>query len=178
VVGCSGGGGATNRPTVTAAASLAIPSGAASQAAGSAANTAAQQLCGLLTANDWATVNLSQATNQPTINSDGPNDAYCVYNGKSGATGGLEFDAFVDQSASDATDTFTTMSGELPGAQSVDLPGVDAALINPDVDGTYGVIIVRDGRFSYSISLPTSSGAQTQLETLASLVLTRAQQYK
>jgi len=149
-----------------------------SQPAGSAANAAAQQLCGLLTANDWATVNLSQATNQPSINSDGPNDAYCVYNGKSGATGGLEFDAFIDQSTNDATGTFNTMAGELPGGQSVDLPGVDAALINPNVDGTYGVIIVRNGRFSYSISLPTSSGAQTQLETLASLVLTRAQQYK
>ena len=87
-------------------------------------------------------------------------------------------DAFVDQSTTGATDTFNTMAGELPGGQSVDLPGVDAAQLNPNVDGKYGVIMVPIGRFSYSISLPTSSGAQTQLETLASFVLTRAQQYK
>lgn len=185
---CSGSG-ATPRPSLPAVPSIAIPSvsipsiaipsgASASQPAGSGASSSAQQLCALLTANDWAAVQLSQAAAQPVINSDSPTDAYCVYSGASGATGGLEFDAFIDDTAQDAQATYNTVAGEMPGGQPVTLPGTDAALINPNADGTYGAIVVRNGRFTYTISLPTSNAAQTQLETLAALVVTRAQQFK
>jgi hypothetical protein len=179
VAACSGGGSATTRPTLPAVPSVAVPSVSTSlQPAGSGALPAAAELCSLLTANDWATVQLSQAAAQPTINSDGPGSAYCTYTAAAGASGGLEFDAFVDNTAADADGTYNTIVGETPGGQPGDLPGADAVLINTDVDGKYGAIIVRNGRFIYSISLPTSNGAQTQLETLAALILARAQQYK
>jgi len=186
---CSGGGGATTRPSLPAIPSLAVPSIAipslavpsgagASHPAGSGASSSAQQLCALLTASDWANVQLSQAAAQPVINSDSPTDAYCVYSGVSGATGGLEFDAFIDDTTQNAQETYNTIAGETPGGQPVSLPGTDSALINTDVEGTYGAIIVRNGRFTYTISLPAGNAAQTQLETLAALVLTRAQQFK
>lgn len=179
LVACSGGSGTTPQPTLPAIRSIALPSlVVSSAAAGSGSLPSGQQLCALLTANDWAQVNLSQASAAPTINSDGPGSAYCTYSGTAGASGGLEFDAFAEQVPSDAQDTFNTMSGELPGGQPATLPGADAALINANVDGTYGVIIVRNGRFTYSIALPASNASDTQLQTLAALVLTRAQQYK
>jgi hypothetical protein len=135
------------------------------------------QLCSLLSALDWSQFQLAP-TDQPTINSDEPGSAYCTWSSKAGAQGGLEFDAFVSDTAADSEDAFNTAASELPGGQPVDLPGVDAALINPNVNGTYGAIVVRDGRLTYTISLPASSGSQVQLESLAGLVLARAQQYK
>jgi hypothetical protein len=135
------------------------------------------ELCSLLTANDWAAVQLSQAMAQPTINSDGPGTAYCTWTDLLGAQGGLEFDAFVDDTASTAQDTYNTAAAVISGGQPLDLPGVDSALINPNINGTYGAVLARDGRFTYTISLPASAGSQVQLETLAGLVLARAQQY-
>ena len=179
VAACGGGSPASVRPSPASVPSISLPSLAVpSQPAGSGSQPSAAQLCGLLTASDWASVQLTQASSQPTINSDAPGNAYCTYTATSGASGGLELDAFVDNTSSDAEGTYNTILSETPGGQPAVLPGTDAALINPNVDGKYGAIVVRNGRFTYTISLPTSAGAQTQLETLAALVLTRAQQYK
>ena len=176
VVGCSGGGGATNRPTVPAAASLAIPSGvclAARRLGGQRRRTAAVRSVDRKRLGDRQPESGDLSANDQLGRS---HDAYCVYNGKSGATGGLEFDAFVDQSATGATDTFNTMAGDCQ-AGSVDLPGVDAAQLDPDVDGRYG------GHRCAAVASATrshchDSRAQTTARAQASLVLTRAQQYK
>lgn len=186
IAACGGGATATLRPSVAAPASAATVAPASPSTATSTppaasvpaeSSTANADLCLLLTANDWAQVLLSQAGAQPTISAD-ESGAHCVYDGTSGATGGLEFDAFPAPDTAAAEETFNTISSGLPGGEPVDLPGVDAALINTDVDGKFGAIVVRDGRFTYTISLPTSDGAKTQLETLASLVLLRDAQYK
>jgi hypothetical protein len=87
-------------------------------------------------------------------------------------------DAFVGESTRDAQDTFETIKGEMAGGEAATLPGADAVLINKDVDGTYGAIVVRNGRFNYTISLPASAEAQSQLTTLATIVLARGQAYR
>ena len=179
---CSGGSATTPRPTVAPLPSVVVPSlavpspAASSQPAGSGGLPSATDLCSLLTPIDWSTYQLT-ATQQPKVSSDEPGSAYCTWSDKSGAQGGLELDVFVSDTAADAEDTYKTVADELPGAQPVDLPGVDAALINPNVDGMYGAILVRNGRLTYTIALPASAGSQVQLESLAGLVLSRAQQY-
>jgi hypothetical protein len=130
----------------------------------------------MLTDSDWSDVHL-QADKQPTINSDGPGTAYCTWTEMSGAQGGLELDAFVDPSTSVAEDTYSTAADVMSG-QPVVLPGVDSALINPNINGTYGALIARTGRFTFSLSLPASATSQAALESLALLVLARGHQYK
>jgi hypothetical protein len=137
----------------------------------------ADELCRLLTPTDWTSAGLQGAA-QPSADTDGPGTAYCTYTGQAGADGGLELDAFVDTTVADAQDTFNTMSDEMSGGQQATLPGADAVLVNPSVDGIYGAIAVRDGRFSYSISMPTSYQAQTELLALAAIVLARGQAYR
>jgi len=187
LVGACSGHASTQRPTLAALPSIAVPSVAIrsiapisvappSQPAGSGGLPSADELCSLLTSVDWSTFQL-QAKAQPTVNTDGPGSAYCTWTDASGAQGGLELDAFVDPTPSVAEDTYTTAADVL-GGQPVDLPGVDSALINPNINGTYGAILARAGRFTYSVSLPASAGSQVQLESLAGLVLSRAQQYK
>lgn len=173
VAACSGGPKASPSPVV---APTGTPS-AVPTAVQSGGLPSANELCTLLTPLDWSQFQFSNAV-QPVVNSDAPGSAYCVYAGQSGATGGLELDSFVDASVADAQGTFNTIAGEMTGAQTVDLPGADEALMNANVDGTYGAIVVRAGRFTSTISLPASAGAQVQLETLAGLVLSRAQSYR
>lgn len=134
-------------------------------------------LCALLGTADWAALGYSAAA-QPAISSDGPGSAYCTYTGTAGAAGGLELDAFVDATAQDAMGTFETITGEMSGGQSATLPSADQVLINPAVGGTYGAIIARAGRFTFTISLPTGAQAQSQLLALAAIVLARAQAWR
>lgn len=138
---------------------------------------AADELCTLLTPTDWVGAGLQGAA-QPLADTDGPGTAYCTYTELAGAEGGLELDAFVDTTLVDAEDTFNTMSDEMSGGQLATLPGADAVLVNPSVDGIYGAIAVRNGRFSYSISMPTSYQAQARLLALAAIVLARGQAYR
>jgi hypothetical protein len=58
------------------------------------------------------------------------------------------------------------------------MPGADQVLINADIDGAYGAITARAGRFTFMISLPVGDTAEMDLKTLAALVLTRAQAYR
>jgi hypothetical protein len=174
VAACSGG--PASSPTPAAPTPTAAPSGAPSVPA-SGGLPSANDLCALLTPLDWSQFQFSNAT-QPRVNSDAPGDAYCVYAGQSGSSGGLELDSFVSASVADAQGTFNTMAGDMAGAETVDLPGADEALISPNIDGTFGAIAVRAGRFAYTISLPTSDSARVQLETLARLVISRAQAYR
>jgi hypothetical protein len=188
IVACGGGATSTVRPTAPAitlapnpsiaVASVAVsPVAGASQAAASGGLPSANELCALLTTQDWSNVQL-QPRPQPTINTDGPGSAYCTWTDISGAQGGLELDAFVDDTPSIAEDTYNTAAALMSGGQPIDLPGVDSALINPNINGTYGALLARTGRFTYSISLPAGAGSQAQLETLGGLVLSRSQQYR
>jgi hypothetical protein len=131
----------------------------------------------LLTAADWSQFGYVTAA-QPTINSDGPGSAYCVYAGTSGASGGLELDAFVAETDADAEETFNTIIGEGQPSDEVALPGADQAVIQAAPDGDYGAIVVRNGRLTFTISLPTSEETETQLTTLAAAVLSRSSAFQ
>jgi hypothetical protein len=168
-----GGGGATSAPTRVPATAVTQPSTNASPAAGGLPT--GEQLCALLTANDFATVNLT-ADDQPEVNSDAPGNAYCTYKGGvSGGEGGLELDAFVDASDSDAQGTFDTASGDTGASTELALPGADQAVW--DSEDQPNVIVVRKGAFTFVIGVPPSDGSATQLSTLASVVLQRAASY-
>jgi len=135
------------------------------------------ELCALLTAEDWGAFGFVTAA-QPEINSDGPGSAACVYAGQSGATGGLELDAYAHDTVAEAEETFGTISEGMPAAQPFTLPGADEVLLDPDIDASYAAILVRNGRFTYTISLPAGEAAEAQLAALAAAVLTRSQQYR
>lgn len=140
----------------------------------SAALPSAQELCDLLTSADWGQLNYVTAA-QPDVNSDGPGSAYCTYAGESGGEGGLELDSFVGESVSDAEETFDLISaGSDGGGQTITLPGADEVFIDPSIDGAFGAIVVRTGRFTYTVSLPAGEQAEAQLLALAGIVLTRS----
>ena len=133
------------------------------------------QLCQLLTVEDWSAAGLTGAT-APTIDDDGPNtgSAYCTYGGQSGATGGLELDVFVDQTLDGAQATFATIAQSLPPSQPPNVSGIDDGLINTNIDPGFGAILVRAGKLVVTITLPTSAQAGDQLTSLTQTVLSRA----
>lgn len=176
-----GGGPVATSPRATTPASVGVPAtpapvASAPQASPGGALPSGDELCALLGSADWSALNLAAA--QPSVESDGPGTAYCTYSDDSGGSGGLELDAFVDTSVSDAESTFETITGGMPGGTPIPLTGADEVLINPDVDGTFGAIVVRSGRFTYTISLPAGDQSQAQLLALAASVLSRGQSYR
>lgn len=159
LVAC-GGKAATPSPAPTA-----TPSGLPS----------ADQLCQLLTIDDWTAAGLSGAT-APKVDDDGPGtgSAYCTYGGLSGATGGLELDVFVDQTLLGAQTTFATIAQSLPPSQPPNVSGIDDGLLNTNIDPGFGAILVRAGKLVVTITLPTSPQAGDQLTSLTQTVLSRA----
>ena len=138
-------------------------------------------LCGLLTPADWAAVGVSDASG-PTENNDPPDAYFCVYKGKSSATGGYELDVFISPNASDAASTFPEMFGEYPSTsiEDVSVPGADRARIHlPTAEGGEdpALIGVQSGRLTFGIGMGSSvaDAAQNEvrLKQLAALVLAR-----
>ena len=137
-------------------------------ALGSAA--AAPDLCGLLTPADFQAAGVSGAK-APTRNGTG-NDAYCVYAGKSSATGGIEVDVFVAPDSNEAKATYTEARGA-PG-KAASLPGVDQAEMS-QLPGPPMVTIltVRKGKLVFGIGVPATAKSQDAVLSLARLVLQR-----
>ena len=132
------------------------------------------KLCDLIGPGDFATVGIEGA-GTVTANTDGPGSAYCVFKGTSAATGGIEFDVFVDE---DAEGTYDTIVDETTGTLTpLPIPGVDEA---SGTDGTagqadaYATIIVRKGPLVFTIAAPGGPGTALKLSTLAGLVIARA----
>jgi hypothetical protein len=128
-------------------------------------------LCSLLGAGDFAAAGISGAV-APTINTDENGGHYCVYSGTSGATGGIEFDAFTG----DPVGTYQTIAGEtgtLTELASGDLAGADQAGVNLNSTGGMAAIVVRSGQLTFNMSFPTNPQARSQLIALAALVLQR-----
>src|SRR6185503_8720137 len=130
-------------------------------------------LCDLLGPGDFDAVGIPGAK-APTKNSDGPGSAYCVYSGTSGATGGIEFDVFVDE---DAEGTFDVIEEEASGTLTpLPIPGVDEAV---GTDGTagqagaYATVIVRKGNLVFTIAAPGGVGMTAKLTALVGVVLAR-----
>jgi hypothetical protein len=134
-----------------------------------------EQLCALLTPDDWTAAGLEDA-GPPEMDDDGPGtgSAYCVYNSRPGALGGLELDVFVGQTLGDAQLTYAQILESLPDPQAPNLSGADEAAIDTNIEPGFGAILVRAGNLVVTITLPTTPAANDQLVTLANLVLTRA----
>jgi hypothetical protein len=170
LVAACGGGASTSGPGATTAAT---GPGGGGQATG-APVTDLTKLCDLLGPGDFAAVGINGAA-APTVNSDGPGSAYCVYAGQSAATGGIEFDVFVDEDAEGVFDTIVAeSSGELTPAT---IPGVDEALGTDGVAGQadgYGTVVVRKGPLVFTIAAPGGPGTALKLSGLAAVVIARA----
>lgn len=136
----------------------------------------ADQLCRLLTVDDWTAAGLTGARAPNVAHDPGPDagSAYCTYAANSGATGGLELDVFVGPTVDDAKDTYATIAQSLPPSTAPNLSGIDDGLINTDAEQGFGAILVRAGRLVVTITLPIAADAGTQLTSLTQLVLSRA----
>jgi hypothetical protein len=162
---------ATQSPTQAAAAD--------SAAAGKGnAVVRGDDLCGLLGPGDFDAAGVKGAR-PPRTNNSPPTDYYCTYAGMSGYKGGIEFDAFLADSARDAARTFKTVTKETAGRDAVDRAkalGVDEALLSlqsPGDPGPVATLSVRQGKLVFAISFPSNSQAEAQLLALARTVLQR-----
>jgi hypothetical protein len=171
----AGGGAPTAAPSAAtpsaAAPSAAVPSAATSGGALGGTVAAGGNFCELLGPGDFAAVGVSGART-PTKNSDGPADAYCVYSGISGATGGIEFDIFIGDPLSSYQQIVA--NGALIADTTTGLPGVDAVGTVMNGPGNMAAIGVRKGAMTFDIDVPTGPNARPQLISLAKLVLERS----
>jgi hypothetical protein len=185
IVGACGSGGvasATASTPVAAATTTTVPSrlvaGATDTAAAPSGGTAlggpvakGGDYCGLLGPGDFAAAGIGGAKT-PVENFDDSGNYYCVYAGDSGATGGIEFDAFVG--SPDATyQAMAAGAGILTAEATGELPGVDKAGTILNGPGGMAGIAVCKGQFCFAIDAPTGSGTRAQLIALATLVLQR-----
>ena len=160
--------------TIIAASTIAA-AGAAPVAKGSGAH-----MC-VLTQADFRALGTIVWT-KPTVNLDQNGaSAYCVYRGKSGATGGVELDVFypAGQSADDIANTFKAVLGSDPGAEykPENIPGADESLYSLKVPQPgyfpFAANAVRRGDLVFSISLPSSPLSKNELLHLSQIVLSR-----
>lgn len=185
VAGSCSSGGATSAPPsapASAPASNVAPStSAATSPATGAAPSGGTALggpvakggdyCGLLGPGDFAAAGIDGAKT-PVENFDDSGNYYCVYAGDSGATGGIEFDAFVG--SPDATyQAMAAGAGILTAEATGELPGVDKAGTILNGPGGMAGIAVCKGQFCFAIDAPTGSGTRAQLIALAALVVQR-----
>ena len=135
----------------------------------------------VLTPADFAAAGVA-GTSAPSVNvDDGGNSAYCVYRGKSGATGGVELDVFypAGEAATDVEQTFKTVLGSDPGARydPEPVPGSSESVYSLRVPQSghpdFAANAVRRGDLVFSISLPSTANAEAQLLRLSRLVLER-----
>jgi hypothetical protein len=131
--------------------------------------TPGPDLCSLLKPDDFTAAGVTGA-GTPTRNNPDPNDFFCVYAGKSSATGGIEFDAFISDPLP-ADDTTMSMNGFGNVDVTAEVGGADKALYNDDPVPTIGV---RSGNFVFLIGYPASATARAAAPALATLVLARA----
>lgn len=135
----------------------------------------------VLTPADFAAAGVS-GTSHPSANvDDGGNGVYCVYRGKSGATGGVELDVFypAGTAATDVEQTFKTVLASDPGARYDDesVPGSSESSYSVKIPQSghpdFAANAVRRGDLVFSISLSTGPNARAQLLALSRLVLAR-----
>ena len=135
-------------------------------------------LCGLLGPGDFLAAGVPGA-GPPSSNSTPPADYYCVYAGRSSYMGGIEFDAFLADSAADAASIFKTVTKETADPDAIDpakamlLHHALLSLKAPGDPRSFASIDVRKGRLVFAIGFPSGPQAEAQLLALARLVLQR-----
>ena len=177
------GGGATSTAAPTPAAGGGGGTSATASSGGGGAGTttggpvaAGDDLCGLLGPADFAAAGLT-GTGKPTENNQDNSNVYCVYAGKSAATGGVEFDAFLAASSADSEASFNAVAApmlDFEGAGKAAFPGANDAKIRTDMPDGYAAIAIWDGKLVFDIGIPPSDHAKDRLIALAKLVLDRA----
>jgi hypothetical protein len=117
---------------------------------------------------------------KPTANvQEAGSGAYCVYAGKSVATGGIELDVFYPAGANptEVKATYETAIGEGSTAlKPIKIDGADEARWSPSaVSGgpPFASIAVRRGSLVFVLGVPANKNAQAQLTKLTALVLKR-----
>ena len=138
------------------------------------------QMC-VLTQHDFQTFG-TVVEAKPTVNlDDNGASAYCVYRGKSGATGGVELDVFypAGSNADEIANTWKATLGSDPGTQyePEHVPGTDESAFSLNVPQPghvpFAANAVRRGDLIFTISLPSSPVAKTELLKLSQVVLSR-----
>lgn len=167
------GGTATTTPTPgqpTAAPPATVPP-TASVGPTAAASDGTGAVCPWLTPDDFARFGVDGA-GTPTDNPDGPDNHYCVYAGRSGATGGIELDVFFGPDVATAKDTYTTATGEGPGGRPA--TGFPFDQSSFAVDGEVAYLTVRQDTLVIALAIPNDTNAEAGLVELAKLVIQRA----
>ncbi len=183
LAGCSGtpSGARVDAGGASASTAIAAPKPGGGGGALGVPVTAGGDLCKLLGPGDFAAAGVPDASG-PTENPSDPLDNFCVYRGQSSATGGIEMDVSVSDTAADAHGVFPEMFGEYPAAnvKSVTVAGADEALLNlPTFEGSTdpALIGVRKGKLTIGIGFGTTYAnaqqAAQQLQALAALALQR-----
>lgn len=158
----------------------AVPFAATASSAVTAGKPAGQNLC-VLTQADFRAFGTIVET-KPSVNVDqGGAGAYCVYRGKSGATGGVELDVFYPAGATpdEVQNTFKAVLGSDPGAkyENEAVPGADQSVVSLSIPQPgyfpFAANAVRRGDLVFSISLPSSPLSKTELSRLSEIVLSR-----
>lgn len=136
------------------------------------------QMCAL-TPPDFQAAAVAGAA-KPTANvQDGGASVYCVYAGKSAATGGIELDVFypAGATATDVKDTYETAIGEGSSTlKPLRLTGADEARWSPNAKSggpAFVTVAVRRSNLVFTLGIPASKDAEAQLTRLATEVLQR-----
>ncbi len=162
-------GGGTSSPAAASAAPASVAPVSAAPA--SAANGGAGGTCPWLTPADFTAAGIPGA-GAPSDNPDGAGSHYCVYAGKSGATGGIELDVFTHGTAEDAKTTYDTAVSEVAYGSPVSGGAFDASSWADD--GKVASLVVRKGTTVVVLAVPSKDGVQAALVGLATLALGRA----
>lgn len=177
LIACSSAGA----PASSGGAGASVPAAAGGGAVGAVVK-AGDDLCKLLGPGDFAAIGIADASG-PSENNDPPTAYFCVYRGKSSATGGIELDVFVSETAAEAHDVFPEAFSEFGTSDdvAVSIAGADEATLSlPTFDGSTdpALIGVRKGTVTILIGVGTkfadAKQAGEQLKQLAALALQRA----
>lgn len=158
----SSGGQSTGNPTVGGGTGGSVAAG--------------DDLCKLLGPADFAAVGVA-GTGTPSENNQDNSNVYCVFSGKSAATGGVEFDAFLADTSADAQATFSEIAApmvDLQGLGKAAFPSADGAMLRTDIPDGYAGIAIWMGKLAFDIGIPMGDQAKDQLIALAKLVLERS----
>jgi len=132
-----------------------------------------------LTPADFQSVGIRNASKAAANVQDGGASVYCVYAGKSSATGGIELDVFypAGSNAADVKATYETAIGESSsGLKPIAVAGADEVRWSPNaVSGgpRFAEIAVRRSNLVFVLGVPAHANAETELTTLARVLLER-----
>jgi hypothetical protein len=134
-------------------------------------------MCALTPADFQAAGVANAARPQANVQDDGAS-VYCVYAGRSAATGGIELDVFYPAGSSidAAKATYRTSIDEGPPLKPIVIPGADEA--HWAATGTSGgppfaSVTVRRGTLVFTLGIPPTGNAQAQIVKLVGIVLQR-----